>query len=81
MFYMGVQITIRDVNPQVFKEFKADAIRKGLTLGTAVTLAMEKFRSELTKKRPLFTALVTPFHGGKGTERVSEEVDSIMYGE
>lgn len=42
---------------------------------------MKKFRSELTKKRPKFTTLAKPFHGGKGTEHVSEKVDSILYGE
>ncbi len=78
---MGVQITIRDVDPSVFKEFKAEAIRKGLTLGTAVTLAMMKFRSELGKNRPKFTSLVKPVHWGKGTEHLSEEVDAILYGE
>jgi len=81
MFYMGMQVTIRDVDPKVFQEFKADAIRKGLTLGVAVTLAMKKFREEFTKKRPLFTALLKPFDGGKGSEHVSEEADAIMYGE
>ena len=78
---MGVQITIRDVDEKVFREFKSEAVRKGFTLGTAITFAMQKFRAELEKKRPLFTELVTPFDGGKGSEHVSEEVDSIMYGE
>ncbi|MDO8642722.1 MAG: hypothetical protein Q7R76_04000 [Candidatus Woesearchaeota archaeon] len=78
---MSMQITIRDVDEKIFREFKADAVRKGMTLGTAINFAMQKFRAELTKKRPLFTQLVTPFDGGKGSEHVSEEVDSIMYGE
>jgi len=29
----------------------------------------------------LFTALLKPFDGGKGSEHVSEEADAIMYGE
>lgn len=81
MFNMGVQVTIRDVDPEVFREFKAETVRRGLTLGAAMNLAMEKFRSELRKKRPRFTSLAKPMHWGKGTEHVSEEVDAILYGE
>lgn len=78
---MNVQITVRDVNQEAFREFKGEAIKHGLTVGTALTLAMQKFRSELTKKRPKFTSLARPVHWGKGTEHLSEEVDSILYGE
>lgn len=83
MFYkynMKTQITVRDVDAGAYKEFKADAIRNGLTLGGALTLAMEKFRSELTKKRSKLSDF-KPVDWGKGTERVSEEVDAILYGE
>jgi len=40
---------------------------------------MEKLRSELRRKRPKFTSLARPTHWGKGTEHVSEEIDSILY--
>ena len=74
------QITVRDVDQEVFREFKAEAVKRGLTMGSALTLAMEKFKAELTKKRQKFTAL-KPVSWGKGTEQVSEEVDKILYGE
>lgn len=77
---MKTQITVRDVDAGAYKEFKADAIRNGLTLGGALTLAMEKFRTELTKKRPKLSNF-KPVDWGKGTELVSEEVDKIIYGE
>ncbi|MBI2667027.1 hypothetical protein HYX13_05430 [Candidatus Woesearchaeota archaeon] len=77
---MGIQITVREVNQQVFREFKADAVKNGLTLGSALTLAMEKFRGELTKKKYLFTSLVIPTPWGKDMRRVSEKVDEILYG-
>lgn len=73
------QITVRDVNPQVFQEFKAAAVDNGMRLGIALTLAMEKLRSELLRKKFKFTSL-KPVDWGKGTERVSEEVDQILYG-
>ena len=78
MLHMGIQITIRDVNPEVFKEFKAEAVQKGIKLGTAITLAMEKFHSEMKQKRPKFTNL-KPVDWGKGTKHVSQEVDAIFY--
>lgn len=80
MFYMGTQITVRDVDSEVFREFKAEAIKKGLTLGSALTIAMGKFRNELGKKKQKFTSL-KPIAWGKGTEQVSEQVDQILYGE
>lgn len=80
MFNMGTQITVRDVDQEVFREFKAEAIKQGLTLGSALTIVMEKFRKELGKKKLNFTSL-KPVPWGKGTERVSEQVDQILYGE
>ena len=80
MFYMETQITVRDVDQDVFREFKAEAVKHGLTMGSALTLAMEKFKAELGKKKQKFTSL-KPVSWGKGTEHVSEQVDQIMYGE
>jgi hypothetical protein len=76
---MATQITVRDVDEHVFREFKAEAVKQGMTLGTALTLAMEKFRSTLSGKRTKLTSL-KPSAWGKGTEHVSEEVDEILYG-
>ncbi len=82
MFYMlnmGIQITVREVDEQVFREFKSEATKQGLTIGSALTLAMEKFRTNLQKKKK-FTSL-KPISWGKGTERLSEQIDEILYGE
>ena len=76
MFYMA-QVTIRDVDSAVFREFKAEAIKRGMKIGSALTLAMEKFRADLGKKRAKFTAL-RPTHWGD--KRISEDVDAILYG-
>ena len=80
MFNMGTQITVREVNPEVFREFKAEATRHGMTVGTALTLAMLQFKQELRRKKKKFTSW-KPVSWGKGTEQVSEEVDEILYGE
>ena len=76
---MGVQITVREVDEKAFREFKAEAIRQGLTVGTALTLAMEKFRTELGKKKQL--KLWKPTSWGEVTEYISEKMDDILYGE
>ena len=78
MFYM-TQITVRDVDKDVFREFKAEATRQGMKVGSALTLAMLKFKSDLRKKKKL--TLWEPVDWGPGNEHVSEQVDDIMYGE
>lgn len=83
MFYMlnmGIQITVREVDSDTFREFKAEAVARGLTLGAALTLAMMKFKSELKRKRPKFTEL-QPVSFGPGSEHLSEQIDEILYGE
>ncbi len=74
---MGTQITVREVDEEVFQEFKAEATRLGLTMGSALTMAMEKFRAELRRKKGTFLSL-KPEAWGKGTERLSEDVDRIL---
>ena len=69
-------IAVRDVDNDVFREFKAEAVGRGMTLGQAMTLAMESFLSR--KKRVKFTSL-KPIDWGKGTEKVSQSVDEIIY--
>lgn len=77
---MGIQITVREVDPQVFQEFKAETVRHGLNMGTALTLAMERFRAELGKKKMKLSSW-KPIAWGKGTEHVSKQIDEILYGE
>ena len=76
---MSTQITVREVNEHIFQEFKAQAVRKGLTLGAALDLAMEQFLQDKETKQFLFTTL-KPISWGKGTEKTSEDVDRILAG-
>lgn len=75
---MATQITVRDVDEHVFREFKAEAVKQGMTLGSALTLAMGHFTSLLSGKRAKLTAY-RPVAWGAGTARVSEQVDDILY--
>lgn len=77
-----MNITIRDVDDMVFRNFKAEAVRDGTTLGNALTMAMklwlEHYKKNRRKKRDLTE--LKPFDWGKGTESSSLEVDDILYG-
>ena len=77
-----MNITVRDIEDIVFRDFKAEAVRDGTTLGNAVTMAMklwlEHYKEDRTKKKNLLN--LKPFDWGKGTENSSLEVDDILYG-
>jgi hypothetical protein len=77
---MGNVITIRDIDQEVFRDFKAFAIKRKMKLGAAMTLALLKFKSDFQTKKGRLTSF-KPFHGGKGTEQSSELIDEILYGE
>ena len=73
-------ITVRDVNDEVFRDFKAEATKQGMTVGQALTFAMMKFKGELGKPKEKFSSL-KPTSWGKGTEYLSEKMDDVLYGE
>ena len=72
-----VNITIRNVNRKIYQEFKAEAARRGLTMGQALTLAMKEFITP--EKKEISILDFKPFDWGKGTEKTSEDVDKILY--
>ncbi len=78
MFNMS-NITVRDVDENVFREFKAETSRRGIKLGTAITLAMMRFKCEMKTRKKLTD--FKPTSWGKGTEHLSEQIDDILYGE
>lgn len=74
-----MQITIKNVQEHVFREFKAESIREGLKIGNSLTLAMGLWL-EKSKKKPKLSLLdLKPKDWGKGTERLSEEIDRVVY--
>jgi len=75
-----MQITIKNVDENTFREFKAVAIRNGIKLGTALTMAIEKFKDGLQKKHYRFTA-IKPTKWGRDSKRISVEIDEILYGD
>jgi hypothetical protein len=79
---ISLNITIRDVDEKVFREFKAEAVRDGTRLGRALTRAMKFWldtkKREKRSKRSLLE--LKPFDWGADTEKSSVEIDEVLYG-
>ncbi|MFH1649192.1 MAG: hypothetical protein ABIA93_01445 [Candidatus Woesearchaeota archaeon] len=74
-----MQVSIKYVEEDVFREFKAQSVKEGLKVGGALTLAMKSWL-ETKKKKPAMNILdYNATSWGKGTERTSEEIDKILY--
>ena len=70
-----MQLSVRNVNRKVFKEFKSEAVSEGLNVGEALTIAMEVWMSRKNPKKSFLE--LRPVDWGKGTEKASKEVDRI----
>ena len=75
----GIQVTIKNVDEHAFSELKAEAAKKKLPVGRAVSLAIENWLSE-SKKPRLPLAKWKTIKGTANTRLLSEQVDSILYG-
>lgn len=74
-----IQVTIKNVDEGAFSELKAEAARKKLPVGSALSLAIGKWISE-SKKPLLPLEKWKTIKGGAKTRLVSEQIDSILYG-
>ena len=80
-----MNITIRDVNPQYWKELKIEAVREGITVGQALNIALDKWLSsyknkkEEKKKRSFWDMKPLEFEGQNSTQ-FSRTVDEVLYG-
>jgi len=74
-------ITIRDVDEEVLREFRARAVKEKMKMGRALTHAMKSWLREKKKARvePKILLRAKPFDWGPGTERTSKEIDKILY--
>jgi len=78
-----LNITIRDVDERVFRRFKAEAVKDGARLGSAVTKAMKFWLNHKERERRPKKSLLElkPIDWGEDTEKSSMEIDEILYGE
>lgn len=75
----SVNITVRDLDELTFKRFKA--VEEGMKLGEALTQAMEMWIKQGAVKPQASPLDIRPFNWGEGAERVSVEIDQILYGD
>lgn len=82
-------IGVREVDEEVFRKFRAKTVEEKMKLGYALSLAMklwiekekkkeENKENELKGVKQLLK--VKPFNFGPGTEKLSSEIDKILYG-
>lgn len=73
--------TIRNLDEDAYRRLRAHAALHGRTVGDALNEAIVAYlaRAEAARKRGSFARLpVADF--GKGTERLSEEINETLYG-
>ena len=81
MFYfMKTQITVKEVEKETFQELKAEAIKRRLSVGTALTIAINSWLSSINKPKESLMKWKSS-NWGSGTEKTSEQIDEILYGE
>lgn len=73
--------TIRNLDPRVYRALKARAALLGKTVGETVNEAIRAYlaRPESHPRRGSLRDLV-PFPFPEGSERLSEEIDDVVYG-
>lgn len=77
--YRAVDATIRNLDGQAFRRLKAKAALEGKSVGEAISEAIRLYlATHRRKKRSLLD--IKPEDFGPGTERLSEEIDDILYG-
>ena len=75
-----MNITVRDLNEEVFRKFKGKAAERGMKMGVAVTQAMRLFIEKDGARPARKTGHDKPSDWAKGADSTSEEVDSLLYG-
>ncbi len=79
-----MNITIRDINPRFWRELKVEAVKEGLTIGQTVNLALDKwlreYRHNEKRKAKSFWDLRPITLAGKEAEKLSTQVDEVLYG-
>jgi hypothetical protein len=77
----NVNVSIRGVNPEVFRKFKSEAVKEDLKTGVALTQALKCWLETKAKKKKKGSLLdLKPFDWGPGNENISERADEILYG-
>lgn len=74
-----MQLSVKNVEDDVFREFKAESVREGLNIGKSISLAMKLWLQQHHKKPKMSLLSFRSRSWGRGTERTSEEIDKVLY--
>lgn len=75
-----MDVSVRGVQEQVFKEFRSKAIAKGLKTGEALNEAMREWAGKMRQKKPKKSFFdLKPFKGKNAD--LSVNVDKYLYGD
>lgn len=77
-----MNVSVRDVDAHVFREFKAEVVKEGLKTGTALTHALKCWlkSKRIHKKKKGSLLDIKPWDWGEGNENASQEIDEVLYG-
>ncbi len=72
--------TIRNLDARLYRRLRAKAVADGVTVGAAVNAAIAAYlaRPVLPKRGSILDLKPVPFPDGN--ERLSEEIDAVVYG-
>ncbi|MBI2671304.1 hypothetical protein HYX16_00030 [Candidatus Woesearchaeota archaeon] len=73
-------ITVKEVDERAFNELKAEAVKRKINVGIALTWAIENWLSSLKKTKKSLLEW-KPTNYGPGTEHLSEQIDEVLYGD
>jgi hypothetical protein len=73
-----MNVTVRNLNENVFRKFKGRAAERGLKMGEAVTLAMRLFIDNGSRKPGKNEGTIRLSELTRGSSE--EEIDSLLYG-
>lgn len=73
--------TIRNIDERAYRELKAWAVRHGKTVGQAVNEAIRAYLAAPYARRGTRSLTeLRPERFPEGNERLSEEIDAVVYG-
>ena len=81
-YHGGMDTTIRNLDAKLYRRLRARAVREGKTVGATLNEAMRAFL--VASPRPAKSGSIfdlQPFDFGPGNERLSEQIDEVLYGE
>lgn len=72
--------TIRNLDEGAYRALKARAALEGRTVGEALNDAIRSYVAQPPPARKRSVRTWKPERAGKGNERLSEEIDEVLYG-